>query len=52
MNWLAHVFLSPNNLHCQIGNLLSDVLKPAQLVHEDEMFRVGVQCHYEIDQFY
>ena len=51
MNWLAHVFLSPNNINFQIGNLLADVLKPEQLKHEDEMQLAGVQCHYKIDRF-
>ena len=27
MNWLAHVFLSENNIEHQLGNLLADPLK-------------------------
>ena len=51
MNWLAHVFLSPDNIDFQIGNLVTDTLKPAQLNIGNANFKDGVECHYEIDRF-
>ena len=51
MNWLAHVFLSPDNIDFQIGNLVTDTLKPDQLAIANENFKAGVECHYEIDRF-
>ena len=51
MNWLAHVFLSPNNINFQLGNLITDVSNPKQLELDNADFKAGVQCHYEIDKF-
>jgi acyl carrier protein phosphodiesterase len=51
MNWLAHVFLSPDDIDFQIGNLVTDTLKPAQLEISNTSFKAGVECHYEIDRF-
>lgn len=51
MNWLAHVFLSPDNLNFQLGNLLTDVSNPKQLKIDNADFKAGVQCHYAIDKF-
>jgi acyl carrier protein phosphodiesterase len=51
MNWLAHVFLSKPNIDHQLGNLLTDTLKPDQLEGYSESFSAGVKCHYEIDRF-
>ncbi|MCM8538965.1 MAG: ACP phosphodiesterase [Lentisphaeraceae bacterium] len=51
MNWLAHVFLSPDDVNFKIGNLLTDVSKPEHLEIKNDSFQAGIRCHYEIDRF-
>ena len=51
MNWLAHVFLSPDKINFKLGNLLTDVSRPEHLEIDDVDFQAGVKCHYEIDRF-
>lgn len=51
MNWLAHVYLSRDNINFKLGNLLTDVSRPEHLEVDEADFQAGVQCHYEIDRF-
>ncbi|WP_072682650.1 ACP phosphodiesterase [Arcobacter sp. LA11] len=51
MNWLAHIFLSEQNIDFQIGNYLADPLKGR--VWEDATIHLknGVATHKSIDSF-
>ena len=51
MNWLAHVFLSENNIEHQLGNLLADPLKGRAWEEATPMFRKGLETHKRIDTF-
>lgn len=51
MNWLAHVFLSEQNVEFRLGNLLADVVKGDQRIGMDADFLRGVQRHQAIDSF-
>ncbi len=51
MNWLAHLFLSPCNTDCQLGNLLADRLKGRADASVSEAFQQGLQLHKVIDAF-
>ena len=51
MNWLAHVFLSENNIEHQLGNLLADPLKGRAWDEATPMFRKGLETHKRIDTF-
>lgn len=51
MNWLAHVFLSEQNLEFRLGNLLADIVKGEQRAGMSADFLRGVRCHQAIDSF-
>src|SRR5690349_10617344 len=51
MNWLAHLFLSESDAAFRIGNLLPDLLPPAELQKLSPAFLPGVDCHRRIDAF-
>jgi len=51
MNWLAHLYLSGNDPAMQIGNLLPDLLGPAELRGTGPAYRAGIERHYQIDSF-
>lgn len=51
MNWLAHVFLSEQNLEFRLGNLLADIVRGEQRSGMSADFLRGVQCHQAIDSF-
>ena len=51
MNWLAHVFLSENNIEHQLGNLLADPLKGRAWSEATPMFCKGLETHKRIDSF-
>lgn len=51
MNWLAHVFLSEQNINFQIGNYLADPLKSKIWQDADENIIKGMQTHRLIDSF-
>jgi acyl carrier protein phosphodiesterase len=51
MNWLAHIFLSENNVEYQHGNLLADFLKGRSWGHASEAFKSGLKAHQAIDHF-
>ncbi|MET0496937.1 MAG: ACP phosphodiesterase [Steroidobacteraceae bacterium] len=51
MNWLAHVFLSDDDIEFQLGNLLADVVRGPELESMSPQFIRGVQRHKAIDSF-
>ena len=51
MNWLAHVFLSEDNIEHQLGNLLTDPLKGKAWEGASEHVRKGIETHKRIDTF-
>ena len=51
MNWLAHLYLSEPTPEFQIGNILPDLLRPAELRNLPTTFAPGVACHHAIDAF-
>jgi len=51
MNWLAHVFLSEDNIEHQLGNLLADPLKGRAWEEATPMFKKGLETHKRIDSF-
>lgn len=51
MNYLAHLFLSPNNEEVQVGNLMGDFIKGKQVNSLPEAVREGVKLHRAIDKF-
>ena len=51
MNWLAHVFLSENNIEHQLGNLLTDPLKAKAWDDASDSVKLGMETHKRIDSF-
>ncbi len=51
MNWLAHVFLSENNIDFQLGNFLADPLKGRAWDGANENIIRGMKTHIKIDSF-
>jgi acyl carrier protein phosphodiesterase len=51
MNWLAHLFLSKQNIEYRVGNLLPDFLPITELVKFSQPFQEGITCHRIIDSF-
>jgi acyl carrier protein phosphodiesterase len=51
MNFLAHIFLSGDNLQIMAGNFIGDFVKGAQMDEYPEQIRNGILLHREIDQF-
>jgi acyl carrier protein phosphodiesterase len=51
VNWLAHVFLSEENVEFQLGNLLADVVRGPQREAMSTDFVRGAACHKAIDAF-
>jgi len=51
MNWLAHVFLSDNDIEFRLGNLLADVVRGPDLATMSPRFVLGAQRHKAIDSF-
>ena len=51
MNWLAHIFLSEQNIDFQIGNYLADPLKAKAWKDASESLKKGIQTHILIDSF-
>lgn len=51
MNWLAHVFLSPDDIQFQLGNLLADVVRGEELRAQTATFQRGARQHKLIDAF-
>jgi acyl carrier protein phosphodiesterase len=51
MNWLAHIFLSKDDIAYQHGNLLADMLKGRSWVGANPQFDAGLSMHRAIDSF-
>jgi acyl carrier protein phosphodiesterase len=51
MNFLAHIFLSGNNLEIMVGNFIGDFVKGAQMDDYPDNIRSGIILHREIDHF-
>jgi acyl carrier protein phosphodiesterase len=51
MNFLAHIFLSGNNLEIMVGNFIGDFVKGAQMDDYPDNIRSGIRLHREIDRF-
>jgi len=51
MNWLAHVFLSEQNIDFQIGNYLADSLKGRAWKEASVHLKNGLETHKNIDSF-
>ena len=51
LNWLAHVFLSENNIEHQLGNLLTDPLKAKSWEGASHLVLSGMKTHMSIDRF-
>jgi acyl carrier protein phosphodiesterase len=51
LNWLAHVFLSGENIDQRLGNLLADAVKGAQRAATRPEFQRGAALHRAIDAY-
>ena len=51
MNWLAHIFLSEQDIDHQLGNLLADPCKGRAFVGASQAFKEGMKMHMSIDAF-
>lgn len=51
MNWLAHIFVSGNNIDYQLGNLLADPLKGRSWAGASRQIKDGFRMHAAIDAF-
>ncbi len=51
MNFLAHIFLSGDNDHIKIGNLMADGIRGKDFETYPEDIRKGILLHREIDTF-
>jgi acyl carrier protein phosphodiesterase len=51
MNWLAHLYLSEPSSAFRIGNLLPDLVTPAEWRSLPPEFVRGAECHCRIDAF-
>ena len=51
MNWLAHVYLSSEEIDFRLGNLLADVVRGPARNAMSPAFQAGIRCHLAIDSF-
>jgi acyl carrier protein phosphodiesterase len=51
LNWLAHVFLSGDNVEQRLGNLLADLVRGADRAAMSADFLLGVRRHQAIDSY-
>ena len=51
MNWLAHIFLSPNDAEYRIGNVIADWVKGEARLQLSAGIRRGIECHKIIDLY-
>ena len=51
MNWLAHIFLSEQDIESQLGNLLNDTCKGRPWPNADTRLRQGMLMHQRVDSF-
>lgn len=51
MNFLAHLYLSPNNNEIMIGNFIADHVRGNKFKHYSEDIQKGIYLHRAIDTF-
>ncbi len=51
MNFLAHLYLSPNNTEIMIGNFIADHVRGNKFNHLPDNIQKGIQLHRKIDTF-
>lgn len=51
MNWLAHAYLSKQNIEFRVGNILPDLVSITELKKFSPPFQEGITCHKAIDLF-
>ena len=51
MNWLAHAYLSKQNIEFRVGNILPDLVSITELKKFSAPFQEGISCHKAIDAF-
>ncbi|AUC14618.1 ACP phosphodiesterase [Tenacibaculum sp. SZ-18] len=51
MNFLAHLYLSPNNHHIMLGNFIADHIRGNKFKHLTEDIQKGIYLHRSIDTF-
>ena len=51
MNWLAHLLLSPSDIHARIGNLAADIVRQDVWAGAPEAAAKGLRLHTLIDAF-
>lgn len=51
LNYLAHIFLSGNNLRVQVGNFIGDFVKGSKLDDYPDSIRKGIRLHRLIDSY-
>ncbi|RYY04851.1 MAG: DUF479 domain-containing protein [Gammaproteobacteria bacterium] len=51
MNWLAHAYLSKQNIEFLVGNILPDLVSITELKKFSAPFQEGISCHKAIDAF-
>jgi acyl carrier protein phosphodiesterase len=51
MNYLAHAYLSFNDPHLTIGNMIADFVKGKQILGYEEGIQEGIRLHRAIDSF-
>lgn len=51
MNYLAHAYLSFNNPHIIVGNMISDYVKGKKQFEYPPTIQLGIQLHRAIDEF-
>ena len=51
MNFLAHLYLSPENTEIMIGNFIADHIRGNKFSHYSEAIQKGIHLHRAIDSF-
>lgn len=51
MNFLAHIYLSPNNDEILVGNFIADAVKGKNYLSYPKNIQIGIQLHRAIDHF-
>jgi acyl carrier protein phosphodiesterase len=51
VNWLAHLFLSENDVEMRLGNILADIVKGKARQQLNSEIQRGIECHQIIDRF-
>lgn len=51
MNFLAHLYLSPNNTDVIMGNFFADGIRGNKFQHYNEDIKYGIKLHREIDTY-